>query len=128
MDDRGIIPTSGGVVHPTTGGIVATMGDITTPGSIIPMTCCIIPMTGIIVLMVAVIVPMTGSWVLTAGGRFPMMGDRIGTSGRGCGQYFRWNWMDGVPLHHLRRESTAYAGVLLDTDGSMKWHRQKKQA
>jgi hypothetical protein len=26
------------------------------------------------------------------------------------------------------RVSTAYAEVLLDTDGSMKWHRQKKQA
>jgi hypothetical protein len=24
---------------------------------------------------------------------------------------------------HLRRVSTAYAGVLLDTDGSMKWRR-----
>jgi hypothetical protein len=28
MDDRGIIPTSGGIAHPTTGGIVAMMGSI----------------------------------------------------------------------------------------------------
>jgi len=41
---------------------------------------------------------------------------------------FMWDWMDGALLHHLRRESTAYAGVLLDKDGSMKWRRQKKWA
>jgi hypothetical protein len=39
-----------------------------------------------------------------------------------------WDWIDGAPLHHLRRASTTYAGVLLDTDGSMKWRRQKKRA
>jgi hypothetical protein len=39
-----------------------------------------------------------------------------------------WDWMNSVPPSALRRESTAYAGVVLDTDGSMKWHRQKKQA
>jgi hypothetical protein len=67
MDGRGIIPTSGGIVHLTTGGIVAMMGGINpTPGSIIPMTCCIIPMTGIIVLMAAVFVLITGSRVFTA--------------------------------------------------------------
>ena len=51
------------------------------PGSITPMTCCIIPITGIIVLLMVafVIVPMMGSIVLTAGGRFSMMGERIGT-------------------------------------------------
>jgi hypothetical protein len=67
MDDRGIIPTSGGVAHPTTRGIVAMMGSINpTPGRITPMTCCIIPITGniVLLLMVAVIVPMTGSRVL----------------------------------------------------------------
>ena len=38
------------------------------PGSITPMACCIITITGIIVLlMAAVIVPMTGSRVLTVG-------------------------------------------------------------
>ena len=64
MDDRGIIPTSGGVAHPTTGGIVTMMGGINpTPGRITPMTCCIIPITGkiFLLLMVAVIVPMMGS-------------------------------------------------------------------
>ena len=34
MDDRGIIPTSGGIAHPTIGGIVTMMGGINlTPGS-----------------------------------------------------------------------------------------------
>ena len=82
MDDRGIILTTVGNAHPTTGGIVAMMGGIySMPGSITPMTCQIIPITGNItlLLMAAVIVPMTGSRVLTAGGRFPMMGERIGT-------------------------------------------------
>jgi hypothetical protein len=37
------------------------------------------------------------------------------------------DWIDGAPIRHLRRESTTYAEVLLDTDGSMKWCRQKKQ-
>jgi hypothetical protein len=132
MDDRGIIPTSGGVAHPTTGGIVSMMGGINSmPGSITPMTCCIIPITGIIVLlMAAVIVPMMGSRVLTAGGRFSTMGERIGTGNPAGGTVnaFAWDWIDGAPLHHLRRESTAYAGVLLDTDGSMKWRRRKKRA
>ncbi len=82
MDDRGIIPTSGGIAHLTTGGIVTTMGGINpTLGSITPMTCCIIPITGniVLLLMEAVIVPMMGSRGLTAGGKFPMMGERIGT-------------------------------------------------
>jgi len=109
------------------------MGGINpTPGSIAPMTCCIIPITGniVLLLMVAVIVPMMGSRVLTVGGRFPMMGERIGT-GNPAGNTVNaatWDWIDGAPLHHLRRASTTYAGVLLDTDGSMKWRRQKKRA
>ena len=112
--------------------IVATMGGINPMrGSITPITCGIITITGIIVLlMVAVIVPMMGGRVLTAGGIYPMMGERIGT-GNPTGGTFNasaWDWIDGAPLHHLRRVSTAYAEVLLDTDGSMKWHRQKKQA
>jgi hypothetical protein len=69
MDDRGIIPASGGIAHPTTGGIVAMMGGINPmPGCITPMTCCITPMTCCIIpipntgnivflLMMAVIVP-----------------------------------------------------------------------
>ena len=70
------------------------------------------------------------SRVLTVGGRFPMMGERIGT-GNPAGNTVNaatWDWIDGAPLHHLRRASTTYAGVLLDTDGSMKWRRQKKRA
>ena len=40
MDDRGIILTTVGNAHPTTGGIVAMMGGIySMPGSITPMTC-----------------------------------------------------------------------------------------
>ncbi len=132
MDDRGIIPTSGGIAQPTTGGIVTMMGGINpTPGSITPMTCCIIPITGniVLLLMAAVIVPMTGSRGLTAGGRFPMMGERIGTGNPAGGTVnaVEWDWIDGAPLRHLRRESTTHAGVLLDTDGSMKWHRRKKR-
>ena len=124
MDDRGIIPTSGGIDHLTPGGIIATMGSVNPmPGIITPITWAIIPITGIIVLlMAAVIVPMTGSRVLTAGGRFPMIGERIGT-GNPAGftvNASTWDWIDGAPLHHLKRVSTAYAGVLLDTDGSMK--------
>ena len=129
MNDRGIIPTLGGIDHPAPGGIVATMGGINpTPGSITPITCNIISITGIIVLlMAAVIVPMMGGRVLTAGGRFPMMGERIGTGNPAGGAVnaFAWDWIDNTLLHHLRRVSTAYAGVLLDTDGSMKWCRQK---
>ena len=34
--------------------------------------------------------------------------------------------MDGALLHHLRRESPAYSGVLLDKDDSMKESRLKK--
>ena len=102
------------------------------PGSITPMACCIIPITHNIVflLMVAVIVPMTGSRGLTAGGRFLMMGERIGAGNPAGGAVnaVAWDWIDGAQLHHLRRESTTYAGVLLDTDGSMKWRRQKKWA
>jgi hypothetical protein len=105
MDDRGIIPTSGGIAHPTMGGIVAMMGGINpTLSSITPMTCCIIPITCIIVwLMVADIVSMTGSRVLTVGGRFPMMGERIGTGNPAGGTVnaFAWDWIDGAPLHHL---------------------------
>ena len=69
MDDRGIIRTSGGIAHPTTGCIVAMMGGINPMlGSITLMACCIITITGIIILLVAaVIVPMTGSRVLTVG-------------------------------------------------------------
>jgi len=80
--------------------------------------------------MAAVIVPMTGSRGLTSGGRFPMMSERIGTGNPAGGTVnaVAWDWIDGAPLRHLRRESTTYAGVLLDTDGSMKWHRQKKRA
>jgi hypothetical protein len=61
MDDRGIIPTSRGIAHLITRGIVATMGGINPiPGSITPTTRCIIPMTmtSIIFLMAAVVVPM----------------------------------------------------------------------
>ncbi len=100
-----------------------------TPSSIIPVTCCIILMTGIRVLMAAVVVPMTCSRVLIVGGRIPMMGERCGT-GNPAGVMVnasRWVWMDSAWLYHLRRKSTAYAGVLLDTDVSMKWHRQKKR-
>ena len=77
MDDRGIIPASGGIAHPTTGGIVAMMGGINPmPGCITPMTCCITPMTCCIIpipntgnivflLMMAVIVPKMGSrWIM----------------------------------------------------------------
>ena len=80
--------------------------------------------------LVDVIVPMMGSRVLTAGGRFPMMGERIGTDSPAGGTVnaVTWDWIDGAPLHHLRRESKTYAGVLLDTDGSMNWCRQKKRA
>jgi hypothetical protein len=95
------------------------------------MTCCIIPITGISVLLMAtVIVPMMGSRVLTAGGRTPMMGERIGTGNLAGGRVnaFAWDWIDDAPLHHLRRESTAYAEVLLDTDGSTKWCRWMKWA
>ncbi len=80
------------------------------------------------VLMAAVIVPMTCSRVLTVGGKFPMIDERCGT-GNPAGSMVNasmWDWMDSAPLYHLRRESTAYAGVLLDTDGSMKWCRWKK--
>jgi hypothetical protein len=110
MDDRGIIPTSRGIArrHCCHDG------------------CCIIPITGILVLlMAAVIVPMTGSRVLTA-----MMGERIGTGNPAGGTVnaVTWDWIDGAPLHHLMRESTAYVGVLIDTDNSMKWRRQKKRA
>ena len=64
MDYRGIIPTSEGIAHPPTGGIVTMMGGINPmPGNITPITCCIIPITGniVLLLMAAVIVPMTGS-------------------------------------------------------------------
>ncbi len=40
---------------------------------------------------------------------------------------FTWDGMNSAPLFVQMRESTAYAGVLLDTDGSMKWHRQKSR-
>ena len=132
MDDRGIIPTLGGIDHPTPGGIVAMMAGINPmPGSITPITCGIISIIGIIVLlMAAVIVSMMGGRVLTADGRFPMMGERIGTGNLAGGTVnaSAWDWLDGTLLHHLRRVSTAYAGVLLDTDGSMKWRRRKKRA
>ena len=84
----------------------------------------------VLLLMAAVIGPKTGSRVLTVGCKFPMMGERIGTGNpAGCRvNAVTWNWIDGAPLHHLRRESTTYAGVLLETDVSMKWRRQKKRA
>ncbi len=130
--DRGIIPTLGGIDHLTPGGIVVTMGGINPmPGSITPITCGIVSITGIIVLlMAAVIVQIMGGRVLTEGDRFPMMGERIGTGNPegGTVNASAWDWLDGTPLHHLKRVSTAYTGVLLDTDGSMKWCRQKKQA
>ena len=65
----------------------------------------------------------------TVGGRIPMLGDRIGTGNPAGGTVnaVAWDWIDGAPLRHLRRESTT-AGVLLDTDGSMKWRRRKKWA
>ncbi len=84
----------------------------------------------IIILMSAVIVPMMCSRFLTVGGGLLMMGERFGTGNLAGGMVnaCTWVWMDGALLHHLRRESTAYEGVLLDTDVSMKWHRpQKKQ-
>jgi hypothetical protein len=86
-------------------------------------------MTAITVLMAAIIVPMTCSRVLTVGGRVPMMGERCGTGSPAGGTVnaSTWDWMDSAPLYHLSRESIAYAGVFLDKDGSMKWHRQKKQ-
>jgi hypothetical protein len=46
----------------------------------------------------------------------------------GAVKVFTWDWMDFALLHYLRGESTAYAGVLLDQDGSMKWRQQKKGA
>jgi hypothetical protein len=54
-----------------------------------------------------------------------MMGERFGTGNPAGGMVnaFMWDWMDSAPLYHPRRESTAYAGVLLDKDISMKWRR-----
>jgi hypothetical protein len=40
----------------------------------------------------------------------------------------KWDGMNSAPISGQKRESTAYDGVLLDTDGSMKWHRRKKRA
>jgi hypothetical protein len=40
----------------------------------------------------------------------------------------RWDGMNNAPSLVRWRESTVYAGVLLDTDGCMKWHRKKKWA
>ncbi len=58
-----------------------------------------------------------------------MMGERcgIGNPARGMVNASTWDWMDGAPVYHLSREPTAYARILLDKDGSMKWCRQKKQ-
>jgi hypothetical protein len=54
----------------------------------------------------------------------PYVRKRFGTGNvaRGVVKVFTWDWIDIALLHYLRRESTAYAGVLLDRDGSMKWH------
>ncbi len=49
-----------------------------------------------------------------------------GNMAGGTEKVFTWDWMDAALSHYLRGESTAYAGVLLDRDGSMKWRRQKK--
>jgi hypothetical protein len=59
-----------------------------------------------------------------------MIGERIGTGNPtgGTVNAIAWDWIFGAPLCHLRRESTIYAGVLLDKDGGIKWHRQKKRA
>jgi hypothetical protein len=55
-----------------------------------------------------------------------MMGERIGTDNPAWGTvnaFACWDWIDGAPLHHLRRESA----FLIETDDSMKWHRWKKR-
>ncbi len=57
------------------------------------------------------------------------MGERCGTGNPAGGTVSAstWDWMDSALLYHLSRESTSYAGVLLDKDGSMEWPRWKKQ-
>ncbi len=89
----------------------------------------LIPMTVIIVLMVAFIVPMTCSRVFTVGGGCPMMGERCSTGDPAGGTVnaSTWDWVDNAPEYHLSIESTAYAGVLLEKDGSMKWCRRKER-
>jgi hypothetical protein len=92
------------------------------PGSIIPMICYIILMTVIIVPVAAITVSMTCNRVFTVGGRFPMMDERCDTGNPEGGMVnaSTWDWIDSAPLYHLSKESTTYAGVLLDKDGSMK--------
>jgi hypothetical protein len=60
----------------------------------------------------------------------PYVMKRFGTGNVAGGvvKVFTWDWMGIALLHYLRGESTAYAEILLDQDGSMKWHRQKKRA
>jgi hypothetical protein len=60
----------------------------------------------------------------------PYVGKRFGTGkvAGGAVKVFTWDWMDVARLHYWRGESTAYAGFLLDQDGSMKWRRWKKRA
>ncbi len=60
----------------------------------------------------------------------PYVRKRFGTGNMvgGASKVFTWDWMDVALLHYLRGESTAYAGILLDQNGSMKWHQWKKWA
>jgi hypothetical protein len=59
---------------------------------------------------------MTGRRVLLAGSRFPTMDNRFGTGNLAGSvvKVFMWAWIDVALIHYLRRESTAYAGMLLD--------------
>jgi hypothetical protein len=50
-----------------------------------------------------------------------------GNMAGGAAKVFTWDWMDAALSNYLRGESTAYAGVLLDQDCSMKWHWRKKR-
>jgi hypothetical protein len=58
----------------------------------------------------------------------PHVRRRFGTGNLAGGavKVITWDWMDVAPLHYPRGESTAYAGFLLDRDGSMSWRRRKK--
>jgi hypothetical protein len=59
----------------------------------------------------------------------PYVRKRFGTGNMAgsATKVFTWDWMDAALSHYLRGKSTVYAGVLLNQDGSMKWHRQKKR-
>ena len=93
------------------------------PGSITPMTCCIISITGniVLLLMAAFIAPMKGSRVLTAGGRFPMMGERI--SALGAASHVTRGSRHIVRTQHCRGShpwmQTECESVLIDAEGSM---------